>query len=83
MAYSDKVLDHYENPRNVGSFAKGDDAAFYRGKLAAARFYAKNVLPGLTLSRHDLDEVYRRMVTLADTRKHITDDDLIDITSES
>ena len=23
MAYSDKVLDHYENPRNVGSFAKG------------------------------------------------------------
>ena len=22
MAYSDKVLDHYENPRNVGSFAK-------------------------------------------------------------
>jgi nitrogen fixation NifU-like protein len=26
MAYSDKVIDHYENPRNVGSFAKGDDA---------------------------------------------------------
>ncbi|HEY9398224.1 MAG TPA: Fe-S cluster assembly scaffold IscU, partial [Burkholderiales bacterium] len=24
MAYSDKVIDHYENPRNVGSFAKGD-----------------------------------------------------------
>lgn len=25
MAYSDKVLDHYENPRNVGSFAKTED----------------------------------------------------------
>ena len=22
MSYSNKVLDHYENPRNVGSFAK-------------------------------------------------------------
>ena len=24
MAYSDKVLDHYDNPRNVGSFDKAD-----------------------------------------------------------
>jgi nitrogen fixation NifU-like protein len=25
MAYSEKVVEHYENPRNVGSFAKGDE----------------------------------------------------------
>ena len=25
MAYSQKLLDHYENPQNVGSFAKGEE----------------------------------------------------------
>jgi len=26
MAYSDKVIEHYENPKNVGSFDKGDES---------------------------------------------------------
>jgi 2-isopropylmalate synthase len=31
---------------------------------------------GLTLSRHDLDVIYRRMVSLADAQKHVSDDEL-------
>ncbi len=34
MSYSEKVLDHYENPRNVGSFAK-DDAGVGTGMVGA------------------------------------------------
>lgn len=34
MAYSNKVLDHYENPRNVGSFDK-DDGAVGTGMVGA------------------------------------------------
>jgi 2-isopropylmalate synthase len=37
---------------------------------------------GLTLSRQDLDQVYRRMVALADAKKHVSDDDLQQITME-
>jgi alkylation response protein AidB-like acyl-CoA dehydrogenase len=37
----------------LGRFGGADEAdkAFYRGKLAASRFYAKNVLPGIALAR--------------------------------
>ena len=34
MAYSEKVLDHYENPRNVGSFAK-DEPGIATGMVGA------------------------------------------------
>ncbi len=34
MAYSERVLDHYENPRNVGSFSK-DDVAVGTGMVGA------------------------------------------------
>jgi isopropylmalate/homocitrate/citramalate synthase len=37
---------------------------------------------GLTPSRHDLDQIYRRIVALADVQKHVSEDDLLAITAE-
>ena len=34
MSYSDKVLDHYENPRNVGAF-EADDSSVGTGMVGA------------------------------------------------
>jgi hypothetical protein len=46
--------------------AKGDDAAFYRGKLAAARFYAKTVLPGISLAKKLIEQSDLDLMELPD-----------------
>ena len=43
MSYSVKVLDHYENPRNVGSFAKEEEGGVGTG-MVADRVGAKRTL---------------------------------------
>jgi len=35
MAYSEKVIEHYENPRNVGTLAKGEDDEVGTGLVGA------------------------------------------------
>jgi alkylation response protein AidB-like acyl-CoA dehydrogenase len=44
----------------------GDARAFYRGKLAAARFYAQNVLPGIGLTRKLIEKSELDLMELPD-----------------
>jgi hypothetical protein len=46
--------------------AVGDDAAFYTGKLAASRFYAKQILPGLTTARKLVEQGDVELMELVD-----------------
>jgi hypothetical protein len=46
--------------------ASGDDVAFYRGKLAASRFYAKNVLPQIGLARRLIEQADLELMTVSD-----------------
>jgi alkylation response protein AidB-like acyl-CoA dehydrogenase len=46
--------------------AKGDDADFYRGKVAAARFYVKNVLPGLAVAKKLVEQGDLDLMELSD-----------------
>ena len=46
--------------------AIGDDVPFYKGKLAASRFYAKQVLPGLTFARNLVEQGDLDLMDVAD-----------------
>ncbi|HSD86740.1 MAG TPA: acyl-CoA dehydrogenase, partial [Kofleriaceae bacterium] len=46
--------------------AVGDDAAFYNGKLAVSRFYAKHVLPGISLTKKLIEQSDLDLMELSD-----------------
>jgi alkylation response protein AidB-like acyl-CoA dehydrogenase len=46
--------------------AKGDDVAFYKGKLAASRYYAKEVLPGIAHTRKMIEQGDLELMELGD-----------------
>jgi hypothetical protein len=46
--------------------ATGDDVAFYKGKIAASRFYAKQVLPGIGLARKLIEQGDIELMDLSD-----------------
>ncbi len=50
----------------LASATRPDDKAFYQGKLAAARFYAKQVMPGLALARKLVEASDSDVVELSD-----------------
>ncbi len=50
----------------AGKAKKPTDAAFYDGKVAAARWYVKNVLPGLTLTRKLVEQSSLELMDVGD-----------------
>ena len=59
MAYSDKVIDHYENPRNVGSLDKDDPNDDATGLMG---------LPGIT------GEIRKHLVKIGERDELIAED---------
>lgn len=51
-----------------GKAERPEEAAFYDGKLAAARWWCKNVLPGLTLTRKLVEQSSLELMELGDDR---------------
>jgi hypothetical protein len=51
-----------------GKAERPDDAAFYDGKLAATRWWCKNVLPALTLTRKLVEQSSLELMELGDDR---------------
>ncbi len=50
----------------TGKVERPEDAAFYDGKVASCRFWAKNVLPGLTLTRKLIEGSSLELMSLSD-----------------
>ena len=50
MAYSDKVIDHYENPRNVGSF-DNEDPTIGSGMVGASSSLVTEWVKGKSLDQ--------------------------------
>jgi hypothetical protein len=50
----------------AGKAAHPEEARFYEGKLAACRFWSKNVLPGVTLTRKLVEQSSLELMDLAD-----------------
>ena len=60
MAYSEKVIEHYENPRNVGSFDK-DDPSVGTGLVGAPACGPPSTVPILMVLRTSMSRSLPRM----------------------
>jgi len=54
MAYSDKVIDHYENPRNVGSLTYGCGSAIASSSLVTEWVKGKTLEQAAVIKNSDI-----------------------------